>query len=316
MRFNHLMGRIGYIYKVLKKNWKDKFFWKSLFIYYVVANYYKLKRNEGVHVMNEDWDNLIILDCCRYDLFKEVTGINCDYRISRGSSTPEFLLENFSGRKFNDTIYITANPQVDKYVKDSFFKVVSVWKTDWDLELNTVLPERVVKRAIEVEEKYPDKRLIIHFLQPHIPFIKDPKLNKLGYGDKSTFHVIKKGDQSKIGKIPCNPWKEVGRGNIDLKTVYNAYKRNLEAVIPHAFKLAKKLTGKTVITSDHGQALNEWVFPFPIKVLDHPSYVHIPALIKVPWLIIEGKERKKIREADEKQKLKEQIRKLMEQERL
>lgn len=41
----------------------------------------------------------------------------------------------------------------------------------WDRKTQTVLPEDMVKKAIEVHKKYPDKRLVIHFVKPHLPYI-------------------------------------------------------------------------------------------------------------------------------------------------
>lgn len=307
--FFSLIKRPRYVYKLIRKNWRDKYFLKFLIVKYIVGSYYKFIPNKGTFVMEEDWDNLIILDACRYDLFTRVTNEDCEYKISRGSSTPEFLLENFSDKRYNETVYITANPQVDKHIKNSFLRIISVWKTNWHDELRTVLPEVMVDKAIRYEEKYPDKRLIIHFLQPHRPFIEDPELNDICFGERSAFGIIENIEGDKTGRIYSNPWKEVGRGNLDLERVYNAYERNLKLVLPHAFKLANELKGKTVITSDHGQAINDWAYPFPIKILDHPSGIHIPALVQVPWFVIEGKNRKNIKQGNKKQSLSEQIRK-------
>ena len=89
-----ITGKIKHIYSEVKKNWRDKNWWKGRVVYYLVGGYYrKLAPNKGTFVMNEDWDNLIILDACRYDLFNAVAGINSDYIISRGSDTAEFLRE-------------------------------------------------------------------------------------------------------------------------------------------------------------------------------------------------------------------------------
>ena len=51
--------------------------------------------------MKEDWDNLIVLDACRYDMFKEINTIkgNLERGISRGSATSQFLIENFESVK-------------------------------------------------------------------------------------------------------------------------------------------------------------------------------------------------------------------------
>ena len=71
------------------------------------------------------FDNLIILDACRYDLFEaEIKNFNIkgklEYRISRGSNTGYFLRENFEHKDLQpilkEIIYITANPLVNVYL--------------------------------------------------------------------------------------------------------------------------------------------------------------------------------------------------------
>ena len=268
---------------------------------YIVMPYYiYLKRNDGIYVMEQDWDNLIILDACRYDTFVEVSGIDCPYVISRGSHTVEFIEENFKGRRFNDTIYVTANPQVNIHAKGCFYKIIPVWKYEWDETLNTVLPQSVYRYALETEELYPDKRLIIHFIQPHQPFIDYPELSVYGIREDYLMALGKKPNFKTI-----NPWDEAAKGNIDKKLIWRAYKKNLKRVLPYALKLSKKLTEKTVITSDHGEALRRIIFPIPIKIAGHPPYVHIPDLVYVPWYEVDKKERKEI----SKEKLTEQERK-------
>ncbi len=49
---------------------------------------------EPESVFREDWDNLIVLDACRHDLYEEVNG-ETDHRITLGSRTMEFLEKNF-----------------------------------------------------------------------------------------------------------------------------------------------------------------------------------------------------------------------------
>jgi hypothetical protein len=51
------------------------------------------------------------------------------------------------------------------------------------------------------------------------------------------------------------------------------------------------LTGQTVVSSDHGQLLGERLFPIPIQHYGHPSNIHLPELVTVPWLIHEGTRR-------------------------
>ncbi|MDI3501385.1 MAG: hypothetical protein PWP22_1156 [Thermoanaerobacter sp.] len=298
--------KIEYYINEIKKNWKDKHWWRGRVIHHIIGRYYKMLPNKGIFVMEDDWDNLIILDACRYSTFLEVSGLNCEYRISRASRTPEFLHENFVNRKYNDTIYITSNPYVNLFCKNCFYKIIPVWKFAWNEEIGTVLPKDVMKTALETEKRYPDKRLIIHFMQPHYPYIKDPDI----LPTTAKHEDIKDPIKLSLSGNPLNPFIEVERGNLDIEEVFKAYKRNLKAVLPYALKLAKRLKGRTVITSDHGEAFGEFAWPFPIKIYEHPPHVHIPALVKVPWLVFDKKERKEIKTADEKQRLRRHISKL------
>ena len=72
--------------------------------------------------------------------------------------------------------------------------------------------------ALDAEKRYPDKRLIIHFMQPHYPFIKDLDLIHKNLGLREIKDPIKLA----ISGNPLNSFKEV----------YGAYKRNLKAILP------------------------------------------------------------------------------------
>lgn len=289
----------SYALKEIRKNWSNTEWWKNRLIQHIVARYYRrVNKNEGTYVVDEDWDNLIILDACRYDIFKEVTGINTDYRISCGSDTVEFLIKNFTDRKLMDTVVVTATPHVDKLVKNSFYRVIPVWDKGWNDDLNIVLPETVVEYALRAEKEYPDKRLIIWFVQPHAPFLNDYDL--LSEDFRSLREHIKGRNPVEV----INPWEKARKGEVSIDRVWRGYKKNLEIVVSHAFKLAEKLNGKTVITSDHGNAFKRLIFPIPIKIAGHPGGVHIPELVKVPWMVLDDKERKRVRPADEKDRIK------------
>ena len=72
-------------------------------------------------------------------------------------------------------------------------------------------------------------------MQPHAPF-----LNSLHLENKN------KADLKK----PINFWylKKQGLSRVEIIT---SYKENLEIVLEHALELSKKLSDKTVITSDY-----------------------------------------------------------------
>lgn len=170
------LKKITYVFSQFKKNFLD---WK--WYYYQFTNkllwlFFLTEKNVGVYIVKKNWDQLIILDACRYDSFETSLKVlntkgELSKVISRGSNTPQFLKENFSGSKYPDIIYITSNPFVEVLLKKKFFMVVNVWKKRWNETLGTVEPEYVISEALRIKRKYPDKKLIIHFMQPHSPYI-------------------------------------------------------------------------------------------------------------------------------------------------
>lgn len=263
--------------------------------------YYRFRGNDpfnssGVDIFEADWDNLLILDACRYDLFRERSSLpgTLERRTSRGSSTHEFLHGNFAGRSLQDTVYVTANP-VPYHFRDEiqvqFHDVVHVWQRDgWDDELGTVFPETTTDYARRFAEEYPNKRLVVHYIQPHYPFL-DSSLEF----DKG--HL---SDTNLEEKDP-NFWRQRLLGNLDVSAdvLWEAYAENLDAVLPHVGDLLAELDGKSVVTSDHGNVFGERSFPIPIREWGHPPGIHMVDLVTVPWLVCENYDsRKKITVGD------------------
>lgn len=60
---------------------------------------------------DEGWDNLVILDACRYDAFSEQTPSRgtLESRESRGSASEQFIQGNFTGKTLYDVVYVSAN---------------------------------------------------------------------------------------------------------------------------------------------------------------------------------------------------------------
>ncbi len=255
---------------------------------------YRILPHGGVKVVEEDWACLIVLDACRYDIFKELNTIpgKLEKKISLGSSTLEWLKKNFT-EFYEDIVYVSANPYIsnveirgfritDRSLSfrgtDHFFKVVYVGDHGWDKELGTVPPEIVTKTALQVKEKYPDKRMIIHYLQPHAPWIGETKLTgkDLGLSFNSATEWFL--NSSKIG-----PWGEFGKAveMVGLKFLRKAYEDNLKLVLKEVNKLVKNLEGKIIVTSNHGECFGEKF------IIEHPAVIYIKELVEVPWLIIE-----------------------------
>ena len=54
----------------------------------------------GMNHLDQDWDNVIILDACRFDIFSELNHIpgNLECKISNASSSDEFFEKNLGKR--------------------------------------------------------------------------------------------------------------------------------------------------------------------------------------------------------------------------
>lgn len=276
----------------LNRSW-----WRKRLLTRVISKYFDgvNSQNSGL-VTDRDWDNLIILDACRFDLFSEVFEEsrlpgNLERRQTVQSGTPGFLAETFSGKEFHDLVYVTGNPYVDiKLPRKTFHAVESVWKDYWDDALQTIHPETMAEVTIEATKKYPDKRIISHFLQPHTPFI-----GEISLGERDTFAIREKalGDDDARTR-QRTPFELLDAGKVTHRQVWEAYKSNLELAWPAVNRLLAELPGLTAVTSDHGNAMGERAWPFPIRVYGHPLGIMIPALTNVPWLTSTNGSRKKI----------------------
>ncbi|MBD3211521.1 MAG: hypothetical protein GF311_02850 [Candidatus Lokiarchaeota archaeon] len=274
---------------------------------------------EGTSIFQEKWDNLIILDACRYDIFedkyrdREIIG-KLSKKISKGAHTVPFLLKNFQKDYYDEFIYITANPQVNIFLNNKFFKTISVWKDHWHKKYNTVLPEVIYEYSIENLIKYPTKKQIIHFMQPHCPYIG----YDLGYENFKIFQkqllknkVIDIKKKYRDGLFAIYSMDIFAK--LELEDHWKMYEKNLDLVIEWVEKLIHKLPGTTIITADHGEAFGEYLHPLiPIRFYGHRESVRIKPLIEVPWLRIENsdKNKGKSNEITEREKIIENIKTL------
>lgn len=287
------LKKIKRYWKKIKENWRDMRWWKHQYrdrIFIKLAS----EKNRGIYILDEDWDSLIILDGCRYDLFEELNTLDgkLEWRASRGSCTRDFLLENFkkypNQQKLQEIVYVTANPLINLYLPGAFYKIYSTWDYGWDESLNTVPPENVVKDALFAKEDDPEKRLIVHFVQPHCPFI----------GTNLTPEVTKDSARAfLLGRVLPKPQEDIAvnqpsflieLGRLKKEEVWEAYKQNLKIVLPFVRQLVEKLSGKTVVTSDHGEIFGEKVphFLYPCKEYGHPcGLTMVEELVKVPWFL-------------------------------
>ncbi|WP_139210777.1 sulfatase-like hydrolase/transferase [Natrinema salaciae] len=245
--------------------------------------------NESSNVFAEDWDNLIILDGCRYDVLSETDFVkkadDFTSRISSGSNSVEFLESNVNGNYLDDVVWVSANPYVSDH-RESIFKVIDAWDEGWNDKCRTVLPETMVEYAKESAVEFPDKRLVVHFMQPHYPFI-GPTAQELPQHRTFT-------GEGQTNDDPKDIWKHLQNGAVDRSLVWKAYTESLQKTLPYVDDLVEELRGRTVITADHGNAFGERGSPIPISIYGHPPGLRNNALVRVPWVVFSSKDRKNI----------------------
>lgn len=266
-------------------------------------------------MMAENWDFLIILDACRYDYFERIykdylpSGSLKKVR-SPASNTLEWCKKVFRER-YEDVVYISTNPFINSVreirgfdAKEHFHKIVDVWNWGWDEKLGTVHPETVNLAARRAIDAIPGKRFIIHYLQPHGPYLSLGFLGSLvasrrfAYGEggskfaKARFFFGKMGERilgqkvlwklrELIGLPPIDPLDAALR-KVGERGLRKAYEENLRIVLDQVVQLLREIYGRVVITSDHGELLGE------NGLYGHPAGSRVTALIEIPWLEIEG----------------------------
>lgn len=223
-----------------------------------------------------DWRNLIVIDGCRYDLFDSVYD-GAEERITLESYTPGFISENFSDDDYSDVVYITGNPHfhpnrfkelTGRSIDDVFHTVFHTYRNSWDEEHGTVMPEAIIEDFLTAKKLFPDKRFIIHFMQPHHPFVNSG-LEGDGFGSN-----LEQDDEQKI-------WTKAARGKYSRQEIWSAYRDNLEFVMSSILDLSEKLSERTILTSDHGNYVGEG------GLWGHPGGEKSRVVRKVPWYIIQ-----------------------------
>jgi hypothetical protein len=230
--------------------------------------------------------------------------------------------------------YIASTRCVEGFVGNRHFrKVHDVWLYGWDYEKGTVRPETVTEAARDAVAEAPAARVITHYLQPHAPYL-DLDVSSAGYPqpEPESGHILEgvraNGNESwtsrtavKVlsaglrrvrlggtppewrfrewfGMDPASPMDAVRRA-CGTEGLRRAYERNLELVLEHVRRLAGALSGRVIVTADHGELLGEG------GCFSHHRESSNPFLLEIPLLVIDGAraaepERETARAAQEK----------------
>jgi len=220
-------------------------------------------------IWNTNWKYLFVLDACRYDYFKELYINYFKGKLlkvySPACRTVEWLDTIFK-RPLN-CYYFSCCPWIHSHSRWSLYnrKIIDLWDGIWESKLKTV-PAKEANKAILIKYlEYIKRKSIIHYVQPHYPYI-----------GKYKFPIPPSGKIDNMNQIIM---MLQGREE-ELK---KAYISNLEYVLEATKELIDYLDGDNIIiTSDHGELLGEHNYYFH----DYSPVVIWKELREIPWLIL------------------------------
>jgi len=148
----------------------------------------------------------------------------------------------------------------DLVTKDDFAAFDSVgWLAD-ENPYRVASAEQVTDRAIRAGREFEADRLLVHYMQPHEPYI---------------------AEASRTGEEPTDeearPFEPL-RSGANKKGIRRAYLDNLRYVLDSVEVLLRNVDAdRVVVTADHGELFGEWGLYGHIGGIPHPD------LKRVPW---------------------------------
>jgi len=260
-----------------------------LIVWYAITSRIPL----GTNVCERDWDMLVVLDACRVDTLQEVADEydfieNVDSMWSVGSQSDEWMANTFT-EEFREEIgrthYVTGNGHAGQLFErhnlppknnttpidfshwslidlSAFGEVDMVWRDFHDNTYNVTLPSVMTDHAIQAGREENFDRLIVHYMQPHLPYIG---------------HAL--SEARSPTSLEREGYEQLEKGDASREEVYEIYRETLRLVLDDIKSLLKNVDAETVaITADHGEAFGEF------GAYGHPEGFPHPIVKKVPWV--------------------------------
>ena len=257
----------------------------------------------GTNVFERDWDLLVVLDTCRPDALSEIKEgykfiDEINSIISVGSSSNEWIANTFRREyinKIGKTAYIAGNAYADRVIREKLYpeldtgdkeKVRAIidtsiiadvggfqlldegWRYESEKMWGHADPQIMTDRAISIGRDEDPDRIIVHYTQPHAPYISTALNEKreLKNYEKTPFDYLRSGG--------------------DKQVVWNSYLSDLKFILEFVGTLIDNYNGKAIVTADHGEAFGEY------GIYGHlPGMIH-PKVRKVPWIEIDATDEK------------------------
>jgi hypothetical protein len=234
--------------------------------------------NYGTSIFEREWDLLIILDACRYDLFVEFGPqhrvferfSSVERMYSVGSQSEDWIertFESAEGSRLAQTTYISDDGHVDMMNESGLHDIVSIELTEDNSIGGVIRPEVITEEALRQFRSPGASKFIVHYTQPHAPFL----------------HCVGKYDSTAEGSGGSqNVWTGIRDGEFEKDEVWRDYGRNLLLVLDHVETMIENFEGKIVVTADHGNAMGEF------GLYGHPGREAAPSIRAVPWAVANG----------------------------
>ena len=245
----------------------------------------------GTNVYERDWDLLIVLDACRIDALREVADEynfidNVEETWSVGSQSDEWMSNTFTQsyeKEIERTQYITANGHAGQLFEhnilppknnttpvdlsnwdlvslDTFDTIEMVWRNYHDSTYQVALPRIMTDHAIKAGRENDPDRLLVHYMQPHRPYVGQAI-----------------SENRRPTDLEIEGYKKIETGDADPDEVYDLYIDTLRFVLDEIEILLENINAdRVLITADHGEAFGEF------KAYGHPEGFLHPVVKKVP----------------------------------
>lgn len=247
----------------------------------------------GTNIFERDWDALLVLDACRVDAMREIADeyafiSSVDSLLSVGSSSHEWTAKTFTTDHLDQiqrTGYVSSNPFTKKAFVDGErppytdtipfgwpkWNVVSLedfafvdFVSKYDSEYRYNMPDAnyVTDHAIAMARRKAADKLIIHYFQPHHPYIG---------------RAVQ--ENRDLAPLERDPFEAFANGEVSRDELWGLYLDNLRHVLDGVEILLKNLDAETVVlTADHGELFGE------MGAYGHPEGFPHPNLKYVPWV--------------------------------
>lgn len=242
---------------------------------------------QGKLLKSVEWNTLIILDACRYDVFaKVIPSINLPGRLTQikvhSIDTTEWYGTYWKGEgEKTDPILISANPQAVRFgnvipPKTKFSRVILAYDKRFTTDI--IRPSRTLEYFFE---NVCDAKAVIHMIPPHQPFIGEKGLK---------FYEILGVDVTRSIYVPVIPpaFDElikdyVMKHNNNWDEIKEYYTESLIEVLNLIAGVILQFYPPVIITSDHGEVIGEeGAFGHGFR---HPKLEAIQKT--VPWFVVD-----------------------------